>query len=81
MRAENGKVVMAKLDADQNPGLTQQLKVSSLPTVLAVYQGKLVDSFTGMIPEADVKNFVSKLSAIGGAETEEQDPIKQAEVC
>mmetsp|Transcript_13705 Transcript_13705/g.15607 ORF Transcript_13705/g.15607 Transcript_13705/m.15607 type:complete len:402 (-) Transcript_13705:3069-4274(-) len=79
VRAENGKVVMAKLDADQNPGLTQQLKVSSLPTVLAVYQGKLVDSFTGMIPEAEVKNFVSKLSAIGGAETEEQDPIKQAE--
>jgi len=82
VRAQNGKVVMAKLDADQNPSLTQQLRVSSLPTVLAVNEGKLVDNFTGMIPEAQVKEFVSKLANLSGnsAGAEEQDPIKVAQI-
>ena len=53
---------MAKLDADKNPGLTQHLGISSLPTVFAIHDGKLVDSFMGMIPEEKVNEFVNKLT-------------------
>ena len=81
VRAQNGKVVMAKLDADANPGLTQQLRVSSLPTVLAVHQGKLVDSFTGLIAEEQVKDFVKRLASMSEQVADDEDPLKVAKVC
>ena len=64
VRAQKGRVVLAKLDADANTNLVQQLRVTSLPTVLGVHGGRLVDSFTGMVPEAQVNAFVENLAKL-----------------
>ena len=59
--ATGGKVVLAKVDVDANPGLSQAFKVQSIPAVYAMYEGKVVDGFMGAYPESAVQEFVDKL--------------------
>ncbi|MEP1123811.1 MAG: thioredoxin [Ilumatobacter sp.] len=59
--ATDGKVVLAKVDVDANPGLSQAFKVQSIPAVYAMKDGKVVDGFMGAYPEATVQEFVDKL--------------------
>lgn len=59
--ATDGKVVLAKIDTEANPGLAQAFKVQSIPAVYAMKDGKVVDGFMGAYPEAAVQEFVDKL--------------------
>jgi putative thioredoxin len=61
--AANGKVAMAKIDIDQNPELAQALRIQSVPTVYAFFQGRPVDAFQGARPAGDIKAFIDKLLA------------------
>jgi len=67
VNAANGAVAMVKVDIDKNPGLGQALRIQSVPTVYAFYQGKPVDGFTGAKTESEVKAFVARLAALTGA--------------
>ncbi len=53
-----GAWVLAKIDVDANPRISQALQVQSIPTVFAVIGGQLVPGFQGAIPEAQVRQFV-----------------------
>lgn len=68
--ATDGKVVLAKIDTEANPGLAQAFKVQSIPAVYAMKDGKVVDGFMGAYPEAAVQEFVDKLLP-----TEEQNAV------
>jgi putative thioredoxin len=57
----DGKVVLAKVDVDANPGLSQAFKVQSIPAVYAMKDGQVVDGFMGAYPESAVREFVDKL--------------------
>ncbi|MGB0112731.1 MAG: tetratricopeptide repeat protein, partial [Ilumatobacteraceae bacterium] len=57
----NGKVVLAKINVDENPGLNQAFKVQSIPAVYALKNGEVVDGFMGSYPEHSVKEFVDGL--------------------
>ena len=59
--ATDGKVVLAKVDTDQNPAIAQAFKIQSIPAVYALKDGKVVDGFIGAQPEWAVKEFVDKL--------------------
>ncbi|MRX49728.1 tetratricopeptide repeat protein [Paracoccus sp. S-4012] len=61
-----GRVKMAKVDVDQNQMIAQQLRIQSVPTVYAFFQGQPVDAFQGAIPASEIKKFVEKLIALGG---------------
>ena len=56
-----GKVVMVKVDIDQNPGIAQAFRVQSIPMVVAFKGGQPVDAFMGAQGEAEVRAFVQKL--------------------
>ncbi len=56
-----GKVVLVKVNVDENPGLSQAFKVQSIPAVYAVKDGAVVDGFMGAYPEQAVKEFVDAL--------------------
>ena len=56
-----GKVVLAKVNVDENPGLSQAFKVQSIPAVYALKDGAVVDGFMGSYPEHAVKEFVDAL--------------------
>ncbi len=64
--AAKGKVRLIKIDVDRAPALSQQLRIQSIPTVYAFYQGKPVDGFQGAIPGSEIKKFIEKLVALGG---------------
>src|ERR1700760_2604690 len=61
-----GDWVLAKVDVDANPRLAQALQVQSIPMVVAVIGGQLVDGFLGALPEAQVKQWISQVG--GGAQ-------------
>jgi putative thioredoxin len=55
----NGAWVLAKIDVDANPRISQALQVQSIPTVFAVIGGQLAPGFQGALPEAQVREFVN----------------------
>jgi putative thioredoxin len=58
-----GQWVLAKVDVDANPRLAQALQVQSIPMVVAVIGGQLVDGFLGALPEAQVKQWIGQVVA------------------
>ena len=62
----NGAVKLVKINADQNPELCQMMRVQSLPTVFALYQGRPVDAFMGAVPESEIRRFVGQVAALAG---------------
>src|SRR5438270_339338 len=47
-RESNGRYVVAKLNVDENPGVSRQYQISSIPTMLLFKGGRLVDQIVGM---------------------------------
>ena len=67
--ALGGKVLMAKVNLDDNPELAQALRVQSVPTVFGFFQGQPVDAFMGVQPEPKIREFAQKLvSMANGAQ-------------
>jgi putative thioredoxin len=60
-----GGWVLAKIDVDANPRISQALKVQSIPVVFAVLGGQLVPGFQGALPEAQVREFVGAVLQAG----------------
>ena len=80
--AAGGAVKMAKVNVDENPGIASQLKIQSLPTVYAFWQGQPIDGFQGAVPESEIKAFVDRvIEASGGqaADSGLEDAIQAAE--
>ncbi len=61
----NGAWVLAKVDVDANPRISQALQVQSIPTIFAVLGGQLVPGFQGALPEAQVREFVAAVLQAG----------------
>jgi len=56
-----GRLLLAKVDADVNPGLSQAFRVQSIPSVFALVAGQPVPLFQGAVPEAQVRQFFDKV--------------------
>ena len=59
--ATEGRVVLAKVNVDENPQISAQFQVQSIPAVYALRDGRIVDGFLGAVPERDVERFVQTL--------------------
>lgn len=66
VRAAGGKVRMVKINVDENQAIAAQMRVQSIPTVYAFFQGQPVDGFQGAQPPSALKEFVAKLAALSG---------------
>ena len=77
--ADGGAWVLAKIDVDANQALATQLQVQSIPTILLALGGRLVQGFTGALPEKEVRAFLDQVLAaaqqagIGGPAGEAPD--------
>jgi putative thioredoxin len=60
-----GQWILAKVDVDANPQLSAALQVQSIPMVVAVLGGQLVDGFLGAMPEAQVRQWIDQVLAVG----------------
>ena len=57
----NGRVVLAKINVDENPGASQAFRVQSIPAVYAIDKGQVVDGFMGAQGEDAIREFVATL--------------------
>ena len=67
VREAGGKVRLVKVDIDKNQMLASQLRIQSIPTVYAFFQGRPVDGFQGAVPESEIKAFIDRLVQAAGA--------------
>ncbi len=56
-----GRLVLAKVDVDANPGLAQAFQAQSIPTVVALVGGRPVPLFQGAVPEQQVREVFGQL--------------------
>ncbi|ALI55868.1 thioredoxin [Celeribacter marinus] len=77
--AAGGKVKMAKINVDENQGIAGQMRVQSIPTVFAFYQGKPVDGFQGALPQSEIDAFVTKVADMNEEDGGLADAIEAAE--
>ena len=56
-----GKVVLAKLDTDENPGIANSFGIQGIPAVKAFRNGEVVDEFVGALPPTQVEAFFDGL--------------------
>ena len=61
-----GKVRMVKVNIDENQAIAAQLRVQSIPTVYAFWQGQPVDGFQGAVPGSEIKAFIDRTAALAG---------------
>lgn len=59
-----GKVKIAKVDVDSNPGLQQSFRIMSIPTLMFIKQGKIVGQIAGALPEASLRDALEQLVAL-----------------
>ncbi|HDR29148.1 thioredoxin [Rhodovulum sp.] len=61
-----GKVRMVKVNVDENQQIAAQLRIQSIPTVYAFFQGQPVDGFQGALPQSEIRAFVQRVAAVAG---------------
>lgn len=72
IRAQKGLVKLVKIDVDQNRELVGELTrmglpLQSVPTVVAFWQGQIADTFSGALPESELKRFIEGLLKLAGS--------------
>lgn len=63
-----GKVKLVKVNVDENQGIAGQLRIQSIPTVYAFWQGQPIDGFQGAVPASEIKAFIDRLVQASGGE-------------
>lgn len=61
-----GRFLLAKVNADENPELSQHFGVRSIPSVKVLHQGQLVDEFNGALPEGQLRAFLDRIALPAG---------------
>jgi putative thioredoxin len=72
----NGAFMLAKIDVEAEPELSQAFQIRSIPTVVLVKGGQLVDGFQGALPEAQLREFLKAhgIEVAAADETIEEAP-------
>ncbi|MBL4616365.1 MAG: thioredoxin [Robiginitomaculum sp.] len=73
-----GKVKMVKINVDENPAISGQLQVRSIPAVFAFKDGQPVDGFSGALPESQLQEFIDKLTGDMDVDKEVADLVERA---
>jgi putative thioredoxin len=56
-------VVLVKIDVDKHAGISDELRITSLPTTMTMRDGKLVDTVVGAMSPAEAEALVAKAAA------------------
>ena len=61
VKKKNGKIILAKINVDENQGISSQLNIQSIPTVYGFVDGKPIDAFQGAQPESKIEAMINKM--------------------
>lgn len=59
-----GKVRMGKVNVDDNPQTAAKYGIVSIPSLLFIHQGKVVDQHTGLLPQNALKAKIAKIFGV-----------------
>jgi putative thioredoxin len=59
-----GAWVLAKIDVDANPRLAQAFQAQSIPMVVAIIGGQMVDAFLGALPESQIRQWLTQVLSV-----------------
>ena len=57
--ASDGEVTLLKVNVDENPALAARYEIRSIPTILFVKDGEVVDRVVGAVPKATLEKVIS----------------------
>lgn len=57
-----GRMTLAKVNVDENPGLAARYGIRSIPTLLFLKEGKVVDQVIGAVPKAHLQKKLDALA-------------------
>jgi thioredoxin len=60
-RELGGRLKVAKVNVDENPALSQRYDIRSIPTMMVVKNGKIIDRWMGALPEPNLRSRVAPL--------------------
>jgi thioredoxin 1 len=63
VEGSEGRVTLMKVNVDENPGLAARYGIRSIPTILFVKQGEVVDRVVGAVPRAVLQDKVNARAA------------------
>ena len=75
-----GKIILAKVNIDENQSLAAQMQIQSIPMVYAFFNGQVVDGFQGNMPESQVFDFVKKISNLSGVDHEIKENLEKLKI-
>ena len=75
-----GGFLLAKVDVDQEQQLAGYFQVKSIPTVMLVKDGQIVDGFPGALPEAQLREFLQQHGVMPLAAAEPAQPERELAV-
>ena len=58
---KNGKVILVKVNVDENQGIAGQLNIQSIPTVYGFVNGRPIDAFQGVQAESKIETMIDKM--------------------
>ncbi|HEX7973542.1 MAG TPA: thioredoxin, partial [Anaerolineales bacterium] len=56
-----GRVRVAKVNVDENPGISMRYGIQSIPTMMVVRNGQIVDRWAGALPEPALRSRIAPL--------------------
>lgn len=62
-REQAGKLLVAKVNVDENPMLSQRYQILSIPMMLVIKNGTIVDRWAGALPEPNLRGRVMAVLA------------------
>lgn len=75
-----GKIILAKINLDSSPLVSQKFAIDQIPTVLFFKENKPVSGFVGLLPELAIKQWLENtLKDNGGEEKQTEEIIKEYE--
>jgi putative thioredoxin len=73
-----GSVKLAKVNVDENQAIAGQLRIQSLPTVYAFWQGQPIDGFQGALSGSEIDAFVDRVVQAAGGGGEQGGGLDEA---
>lgn len=68
-----GQIKIAKVNVDENPGLSGTFQIRSIPTLMAIKNRTIVFNQPGALPEPTLRDIVNQLMALEVPDPEEQE--------
>jgi thioredoxin 1 len=60
-----GRALVAKVNTEVNPGLSEYFKIKSIPTIMFINKGRLVERYQGLVPKPNLEEILEAYIAEG----------------